>query len=109
MAKSREDTRKRRKMHVRKKLYGTKERPRVFLFRSNKHIYLGVADDEQGKVVFSTRGGKNKTAAIALAKDFGKKLKTKKIEKIVFDRSGYKYGGVVKNIADTLRESGIIF
>ncbi len=109
MAKSRDKTRQRRKMHIRKKLHGTKERPRVFLFRSNKHIYLGIADDVQGKVLFSVRGGKNKTAAIDLAKDFGKKLKTKKIETIVFDRSGYKYGGVVKNIADTLREIGIIF
>ena len=109
MAKSRESTRQRRKMHIRKKLHGTKERPRVFLFRSNKHIYLGVADDDQGKVLCSLSGGKNKTAAIDLAKNFGKKLKTKKIETVIFDRSGYKYGGVVKNIADTLRESGIIF
>jgi large subunit ribosomal protein L18 len=109
MTKSREDTRQRRKMHIRKKLHGTKERPRVFLFRSNKYLFLGVADDDQGKVLFSTRGGKNKAAAIELGKGFAKKLKTKKIETIVFDRSGYKYGGVVKNIADTLREAGIIF
>ena len=109
MAKSREDTRQRRKMHIRKKLFGTKERPRVFLFRSNKYIYLGVVNDDEGKVLFSLRGGKNRTEAGKLATDFAKKLKTKKIEKIVFDRSGYKYGGVVKNIADTIRETGVIF
>ncbi len=109
MKKSREDTRKRRKMHIRKRIFGTQERPRVFLFRSNKNIYLGVADDDQGKVLFSLKGGKNRVEAVKLAVDFAKKLKTKKIEKVVFDRSGYKYGGVIKNIADTIRESGVIF
>ena len=108
MAKSREDTRQRRKMHIRKKLHGSVDRPRVFLFRSNKYIYLGVADDDKSKVLFSLKGGKNSTEAIKLAKDCAKKLKTKKIETVVFDRSGYKYSGVVKNLADTLRESGII-
>lgn len=109
MTKSREDTRQRRKMHIRKKLHGTKERPRVFLFKSNKSIYLGVTNDEEGKVVFSLKGGKNSTEAVKLATDFAKKLKTKKIEKVIFDRSGYKYSGVVKKIADTLREAGIVF
>ena len=108
MVKSREKTRQRRKMHIRKKLHGTVERPRVFLFKSNKYVYLGVANDDEGKVLFSLRGGKNNTDAVKLAKDFAKKLKTKKIEQVVFDRSGYKYTGVVKKLADTIRESGII-
>ncbi len=108
MVKSREKTRQRRKMRIRKKLYGTEERPRVFLFKSNKHTYLGVANDEAGKVLFSLKGGKNNTEAVKLAEDFAKKLKTKKIEKVVFDRSGYKYTGVVKKLADTIREAGIV-
>jgi large subunit ribosomal protein L18 len=107
MAKSREDTRKRRKMHIRKKLHGTKERPRVFINRSNKYVYLGVANDDDGKVLFSIRGEKNAQEAIKLAGVFAKKLKTKKIDAVVFDRSGYKYGGVVKKMADTLRELDI--
>jgi large subunit ribosomal protein L18 len=107
MAKSREKTRQRRKMHIRKKLHGTKERPRVFLFKSNKYIYLGVANDDDGKVLFSLKGEKNGEGAIKLAKDFAKKLKTKKIDAVVFDRSGYKYTGVVKKLADTLREAKI--
>lgn len=106
--KTREETRKRRKLYIRKKLRGTTERPRVFLFRSNKYVYLGLADDVKGKVLFSSRGGKNRTDAVKLAKDFAKKLEKAKIKEVVFDRSGYKYTGVIKVIADTLRESGII-
>ena len=107
MAKSREETRQRRKMHIRKKLHGTKERPRVFLNKSNKYVCLGVANDDEGKVIFSLRGGKNSDEALKLAKDFAKKLKTKKIDTVIFDRSGYKYTGVVKKLADTIREAGI--
>lgn len=109
MTKTRENTRQRRKMHIRKKLHGVKERPRIFLFKSNKYIYLGVTNDDEGKVIFSLKGGKNTPEAIKLAKNFAKKLKTKKIEKVIFDRSGYKYTGVVKKIADTLREADIVF
>ncbi len=109
MRKSREATRQRRKLHIRKKVHGTSERPRVFLFRSNKYVYLGVANDEEGKVLFSMRGGKNSTEALKVAGDFSKKLKTKKVTTIVFDRSGYKYSGVIKKIADSIRETGIIF
>jgi large subunit ribosomal protein L18 len=109
MSKSREDTRQRRKLHIRKKLNGTKDRPRVFVFRSNKYVYLGLANDDEGKVLFSLKGGKNKDEAIKLAKNFAKTLKTKKIKAIVFDRSGYKYSGVIKTLADTIREDGITF
>lgn len=107
MTKSREETRQRRKMHIRKKLHGVKERPRVFLFKSNKYLYMGVANDDEGKVLFSIRGDKSNKGADKLGKDFAKKLKTKKINEVVFDRSGYKYTGVVKKLADNLRESGI--
>lgn len=107
MLKSKRETRERRKMHIRKKLSGTTERPRVFVFRSNRYVYMGVADDQQNKVLASVMGGKNKDEAIKLAKKFGEILKKKKIEAVVFDRSGYQYNGVIKNLADTLRESGI--
>jgi large subunit ribosomal protein L18 len=106
--KTREETRKRRKLHIRKKVRGTSERPRVFIFRSNKHTYLGLANDEEGKVKFSLRGGKNRNDSVDLAKNFAKKLKESKVEKVVFDRSGYKYTGAIKVIVDTLRESGVI-
>ncbi len=109
MVKTREETRQRRKMHIRKRLHGTKERPRVFLNKSNKYVYIGIANDDEGKVIFSLKGGKNNEEALKLAKDFAKKLKTKKINSIVFDRSGYKYTGVVKKLADTIRESGVNF
>lgn len=108
MVQSREKSRKRRKMHIRKKLYGTKERPRVFLFKSNKFVYLGVADDEEGKVLFSLKNTKSGSEIEKLGKEFAKKLKAKKINKVVFDRSGYKYTGVVKKLADSMREAGIV-
>lgn len=107
MTKTRKETRQRRKMHGRKKLFGTEQRPRVFVFKSNKHIYLGVANDEQGKVLFSVKGDKNAEGGAKVAKDFVKKLKTKKIDKVVFDRSGYKYTGVVKKVVESMRELGI--
>ncbi len=94
-------------MHGRKKLFGTAERPRVFVFKSNKHIHLGVANDEEGKVLFSVKGEKNTQGGVKLSKDFVKKLKTRKIDKVVFDRSGYKYTGVIKKIAENMRELGI--
>ncbi len=106
--KGKQKTRKKRKMHIRKKLKGTSERPRGFVFRSNQYVYLGVANDDEGKVYFSLKGGKNRAAAVELAKNFAKKLKEKKIDKIVFDRGGYKYAGVVKVMVETLREEGII-
>ncbi len=108
MGNTREKTRKRRKMHIRKKLHGTKERPRVFMHKTNRYVYFGVANDDEGKVLFSIKGDKNNTAVVSFAKDFAKKLKTKKIETVVFDRSGYKYTCVVKKFADTIREAGII-
>ena len=103
-----QEARKRRKMHIRKKVKGTSEKPRVFMFRSNQYVYLGVANDEESKVYFSLRGGKNRSSAVKLAKDFAKKLKENKIEKVIFDRSGYKYAGVIKVVVETLREEGII-
>jgi ribosomal protein L18 len=57
--KSREVTRQRRKCILEKSLWAQRKEPRVFLFRSNKYIYLGLADDEKGKVNFSLKGGKN--------------------------------------------------
>ncbi len=95
-------------MHIRKKVRGTSDRPRVFVFKSNKYIYLGLADDEKGKVLFSLRGAKNKEGIVDLAKNFAKKLKELKVEKVVFDRSGYKYTGAIKVIVDTLRDLGVI-
>lgn len=110
MKKTREQGRKRRQMKIRKSVRGTTDRPRVFLYRSNKAYRVGAADDSTQKVLASMEAkGKNLKAAEQLGKDFGKQLKKLKVKEIVFDRSGYKYHGNVKALADAIRSEGIQF
>ncbi len=104
--------REKRKRRVRGKIYGTSEVPRVTVFRSNRHFYAQAIDDTKGHTLASADGCKlnvraNKEGAIAVAKAFSEALKAKGIEKVVFDKNGYKYHGVVAAFADTLREDGI--
>jgi large subunit ribosomal protein L18 len=104
-----------RQKRVRSKISGTTQRPRITVFRSNKHISLQVIDDITGKTLVSSsdlgkeskfKGTKTEKAK-AVAEDLLKKLKAKKVKALVFDRSYYKYHGRVKTVADTLREGGI--
>ena len=98
--------RKRRHRSIRKKIMGTKEKPRFCVFRSNRHIYVQIIDDTQQKVLFgySSVGDKN----------LSKKKKTETaletgIKEVVFDRAGYRYHGRVKAIAEGAREAGLKF
>lgn len=120
-AKKRLKTRKRNKVHVRKRISGTVERPRITVFRSANHIYAQAIDDVEGIVIASASsrekaiqeriGGYtgNKNAAAIVGKAFGEKLKSKGFEKVVFDRNGFLYHGRVKSLADGIREAGLIF
>ncbi|MBU2646880.1 50S ribosomal protein L18 [bacterium] len=120
-AKKRILARKRNKLHVRKNVSGTETRPRVSVFRSANHIYAQAIDDEKGSVIASTSslnkeikekiGGYtgNKAAAGIVGKVLGESLKTKGVEKIVFDRNGFLYHGRVKSLADGIREAGLKF
>jgi len=120
-AKKRILTRKRNKVHVRKRISGTEARPRVSVFRSTKHIYVQAIDDVNGVVLASISSvGKevkakiegftgNKAAAGIIGKMFGEVLKTKGVEKIVFDRNGFLYHGRIKSLADGIREAGLQF
>ncbi len=112
----------RRHKRIRGKVFGTTERPRLCVFRSKKHIYAQLIDDEKGKTLGEVsdlklkRKAKNKEqrtkkAAIAfeVGKLIAKKAKDLKIEKIVFDRGGYKYHGRVKALAEGAREGGLKF
>lgn len=111
------EKRKRRKKRIRKKVFGTKERPRLCVFRSLKHIYAQLIDDESGQVIASASDReiekKENLKKIEKAKEVGKliaqKAKNLKIEKVVFDRGGYKYHGRVKAIAEGAREGGLKF
>jgi len=109
---------------IRRKLYGTPERPRLSVYRSLNHIYAQLINDHDGKTVVAanSREGAGKPAAgvkkktggnVAVAKEIGKLLaqraKEKGVSKIVFDRGGYLYHGRVKALADAAREAGLKF
>lgn len=104
-----------RHKRVRARAIGTKQRPRLSVFRSNKHIFLQLIDDRAGKTLVSAADlkSKKKLTKTELAKSAGKKLaetaKEKKIKKVVFDRGGYKYHGRVKAAAEGAREGGLNF
>jgi large subunit ribosomal protein L18 len=108
----------RRKHRVRNKLFGTPERPRLSVFRSNKHIYAQIIDDAKG-VTLAAAGslgknakinyGGNKAAAVVIGKAIAEAAKAKGITKVCFDRGHYKYHGRVKALADAAREGGLQF
>ena len=106
---------KRARIHnkVRSKISGTKEIPRLSVFRSNKFIYAQLIDDISGKTLASASDMSGKGAKTARAKSTGMKLaeeaKEKKIKKVVFDRGGFSYAGRVKALAEGAREGGLVF
>jgi large subunit ribosomal protein L18 len=115
-----DNARLRRKVRVRKKVVGTDERPRVCVFRSNKHVYAQVISDSQGKTLVSvstlSKGladAANKSKGVEAAKRVGvalaKVCQEKNIKRVVFDRNGFLYHGQVKAVADGAREGGLEF
>ena len=119
MALTKLERRKRIKLRIRKKIRGSADIPRLAVFRSNKQIYVQAIDDLNGVTIISAsskekeitgKGAVNKTEqANLVGKLIASKCKEKGIEKIVFDRSGYKYHGRVKSLADGAREGGLKF
>jgi large subunit ribosomal protein L18 len=112
--------RTRRKQRVRKKVLGTDARPRVCVFRSNKHIYAQVISDDRGATLASVStlsselaGKAKKNKGIETAKQVGLALaricKEKNIVHVVFDRNGFLFHGQVKAVADGAREGGLEF
>ncbi len=109
--------RQRRHMRVRRKISGTAERPRLCIYRSNTNIYAQIIDDVAGNtlVAVSTldKEIKTKHANKEAAKEVGtliaKRAAEKKIVDVVFDRGGYIYHGVVKELAEAAREGGLKF
>jgi len=108
------DKRKLRHKRIRANIFGTKERPRLSVFRSNKHIFLQLIDDKKGEIIISTSDlkTKKKGTKTEIAREVGKELaklaKEKKIECAVFDRGGYKYHGRIKAVAEGVREGGLV-
>lgn len=104
----------RRKNRVRAKISGTSLRPRLSVFRSNTHIYAQLIDDVTGKTLCSAsdlkiKEGTKTELATVVGNDIASKMKTLKIEKILFDRNGFKYHGRVKALAEAVRTAWIEF
>jgi len=119
MALTKLERRSRIRMRIRKKISGTTDKPRLAVFRSNKQIYVQVVDDQKGVTLLSASSnekgfaGKTGMKKTEQAKLVGKMLAERCLEKgissVVFDRSGYKYHGRIKSLADTAREGGLKF
>ena len=116
----REVARLKRKKRIRKNVQGTQERPRLTVFRSDKHIYAQIVDDAQGITLVSSstlsheyREHEIPKGKVGAAKRVGeivaRKAKEKGISKVVFDRNGYIYHGRVQALADAAREAGLDF
>ncbi len=109
MRKLRKEQRERRKKHIRTKVYGMPDEPRVYIYKSNRYVTVGVVNDYDNKVLKSVRSEKGVDNAEKLGKRFGKELNKMDIKNVVFDRSGYKFHGMVKAVAEGLRSEDINF
>src|SRR3990170_1768688 len=115
-----EIARQKRKRRIRKKLFGTEQRPRLSVFRSAKHIYAQLVVDSTGSTILAAStlspeikgeigGLKKSDAAKKVGELIGRKAAEKNIRKVVFDRNGFLYHGRIKALAEGARESGLEF
>ncbi|MCK9572408.1 MAG: 50S ribosomal protein L18 [Candidatus Omnitrophica bacterium] len=118
--KSKEESRSKRHSRLKKKMFGTTQKPRLVVHRSLKNISGQIIDDASGKVLFSLStndksvkklfaSAGNVKSSVAFGELFAKAAKEKGFSKIVFDRAGYLYHGRVKSFADSLRKGGMEF
>jgi large subunit ribosomal protein L18 len=106
-----------RKLRVRARVRGTKARPRLSVFRSNKGIYAQIIDDTNGSTLVSVasteakapKGTSKSDMSLFVGQTLAKKALTKKLKKVVFDKGGYKYHGRIKVLADAARKEGLEF
>ena len=114
---NRKEERQRRHTRVRNKISGTPERPRLCVYRSNNNLYVQVIDDIAANTLVAAstldKEVKEKHANKQAAKEVGaliaKRALEKNIKEVVFDRGGYIYHGVVKELAEAAREAGLVF
>ena len=114
----RRTSRHRRKVSIRKRIYGTAARPRLSVFRSKQHIYAQLINDDDGRTIASASTLKiedydghrgNIEAAKRIGATIGKLAVDAGVEQVVFDRNGYLYHGRIKALADAAREAGLKF
>jgi large subunit ribosomal protein L18 len=118
MAVDKQERRIRRKKSIRNVISGTECRPRLTVFKSTKHIYAQIIDDERGVTLcaastiekeYKGPKGCNLSSAKAVGELVAERAKLKNIQTVVFDRNGYVYHGKVKALADACREKGLKF
>jgi len=117
MSLSKVEKRNKIKRRVRKNIFGSSERPRLSVFRSNKQIYAQIIDDVKGVTLVAASSYKSKSAkgknkseqAEIIGKELAEKAVKAGIDSVVFDRNGYQYHGRVKSLADGAREGGLKF
>ena len=117
MALKKVEARSHRHTRVRKKIAGTAERPRLAVFRSNKHIYAQLIDDVSGRTLVAAsaleadavKNVKKSDVAKSVGTLLGRRAKEQGIAAVVFDRGGYQYHGRVRQIAEGAREAGLSF
>ena len=112
--------RERRKHRIRKRVFGSPERPRLTVFRSCQHLYAQIIDDTRGETVCeastmskdlrgAAAGRPNAAAAKVVGVALAQRAKAKGVTRVCFDRNGYRYHGVVKALGDAARENGLSF
>ena len=117
---NRDEIRRRVRHRIRRRLQGTAEKPRLAIFRSDKHIYVQAVDDAAGRTLAHAssrdaalrgdlKSGGNVAAAKVVGTAIAEKLKAAGLAAVVFDRGGYLYHGRVKALADAAREAGLKF
>jgi large subunit ribosomal protein L18 len=115
VARAKREGRLRRHRRVRRRVVGTAERPRLAVFRSNRHIYAQLIDDRAGRTLASAGtmarqgDGDKKAAAARIGAELATKAKAAGITSVVFDRGGYQYHGRVQALAEAAREGGLDF
>ena len=122
MAKNRDRKQSRHRIHlrIRKRLAGTAARPRLVVFRSLKYVYAQLIDDTKGTTLVAAStvekevrsdlaNGGNRAAGKAVGKAIAARAQSKGISVVVFDRGGFRYHGVIKELADAAREAGLQF
>lgn len=106
-------TRVRKHKKIRKQIMGTKERPRLAVYRSSQHIYAQLIDDSQGKTLVAVsdlkEAGSKKEKALKVGKNLAEKALKHKITTVVFDRGGFLYQGRIAELAKGAREGGLKF
>jgi large subunit ribosomal protein L18 len=112
--------RQRRRKRIRKKVFGTPERPRLSVFRSGQHMYAQIINDMAGRTLVSAstrdkllaeqlKATGNREAAAAVGQAIAERARAAHIEQVVFDRGGYKYHGRIRELADAARKAGLSF